>query len=40
MEEGKIAVHSIDGKVYINVQEALNVLQPLKRKKVNLNLFA
>jgi hypothetical protein len=39
IEKGKIATHCIDGKLYINVDEALSVLQPLKRKKV-ANLFA
>jgi hypothetical protein len=36
IEKGKIATHCIDGKVYINVEEALSVLGPLKRKKVDL----
>jgi hypothetical protein len=39
IEKGKIATHCIDGKLYINVDEALSVLQPLKRKKV-AKLFA
>jgi hypothetical protein len=36
IEKGKIATHCIDGKVYINVAEALSVLGPRKRKKVDL----
>jgi hypothetical protein len=34
IEDGRIATHCIDGKVYINVEEALSVLRPslLERK--------
>ena len=39
IEKGKITTHCIEKKIYINVDEALSVLQPLKRKKV-ANLFA
>jgi hypothetical protein len=39
IEEGRIATHCVNGQIYINVDEALSVLQPLKRKKV-ANLFA
>jgi hypothetical protein len=39
IEEGKIATHCINGQIYINVDEAIRVLQPLKRKKA-INLFA
>jgi hypothetical protein len=28
IEDGRIATHCIDGKVYINVREALSVLRP------------
>lgn len=37
IDDGRIAVHSVDGKLYINVEEALSVLSPRKRKaKVDL----
>jgi hypothetical protein len=39
IEKGQIATYLIDGKVYINVDEALSVLQSRKRKKV-VDLFA
>jgi hypothetical protein len=39
IEKGQIATHYIDGKVYINVAEALSVLQS-RRRKPKMNLFA
>lgn len=41
--EGKIASHCIDGKIYINIEEALTVLMPRKTRtndKKKMDLFS